>query len=417
MVTDKIYDSFTGLLKGGQVHTLSEKFLLEEVQSKTCDLLKDGKEVYVLHDPCDIRKPSAPKMEQIGKVLSLDKKVVHGYKTFNSVAVDVEKQDVHLLCHQTYSTAEVRFVSQEDIKNKTYSSDSQEFVDKNTYINGSILYKSKVTESSEVLKKSNPSVRICHISDREFDNNDFFTHIVKEGDHFITRLKLSRVSNERKTVLTSKGKISKKIVYQKLVDKSFTNKAIYSIDKLNIKGKLYKNVDCSLEWETLLIAEQSYQVVRISLFCENKALFEHPMLLLTNKEITNSEQAKAVYKGYLLRFKIEVVFKFLKQNLGWEDFQVRNFETIKNLLAVAFFLVGYFKELEEELKTHPHALFLCNLAKSKGKITIFFLLQGLTKLAHFQEVEQWKVEYNITNEDIDLLMQQIKKNKGDLGSL
>jgi NACalpha-BTF3-like transcription factor len=38
-------------------------------------------------------------------------------------------------------------------------------------------------------------------------------------------------------------------------------------------------------------------------------------------------------------------------------------------------------------------------------------------LAHFQEVEQWKVEYNITNEDIDLLMQQIKKNKGDLGSL
>ena len=125
MVTDKIYDSFTGLLKGGQVHTLSEKFLLEEVQSKTCELLKDDKEIYVLHDPCDIRKPSAPKMEQIGKVLSLDKKVVHGYKTFNSVAVDVEKQDVHLLCHQTYSTSEVRFVSQEDIKNKTYSSESQ----------------------------------------------------------------------------------------------------------------------------------------------------------------------------------------------------------------------------------------------------------------------------------------------------
>jgi hypothetical protein len=108
----------------------------------------------------------------------------------------------------------------------------------------------------------------------------------------------------------------------------------------------------------------------------------------------------------ILRFKIEVVFKFLKQNLGWETFQIRDFEAIQNLLALAFFLVGYFNELEEELKKHPLALFLCNIAYSKGKITAFFLLKGLQKIAIFNEVKQWMNEENITHEQLQELWEQ-----------
>lgn len=408
MVEDKIYDSFTGLLNGSQVHTLRDNFLIAEVQAKTCELLKDSADIYVLHDPCDIRKPSCFEMEAIGKVMSLDKKVINGYKTFNSVAIDLHKQGVHLLCHQTYSNEVVNFISQEAIRTKTYPIEKQALVDKQAYINGTVLYKEKVKESSEILKKSNPTAHICHISDREFDNNDFFEHIVVQGDDFITRMKLSRLSNEILPYFTPKGNISKKIVYQKVLDKKFKNKEILLIDKLAIKGKLHQNVSCCLEWEALVIEGKNYNVVRVSLFCEGKALFQHPMLLLTNKEISNGEQAKAIYKGYILRFKIEVVFKFLKQNLGWESFQVRSFETIKNLLAIAFFLVGYFKELEEELKTHPLALLLCKLGISKGKVTIFYLLQGLAKLVHFQEVELWKIENNISNDDISEFMAKFK---------
>ena len=409
MVSDTEYDSFTGLLNGSQVNTLSSSILIEEVQLKTREELKDSTDIYILHDPCDIRKPSAPKLEGIGKVLSLNKQVVHGYKTFNSVAIDIAKQGVNLLCHEVYSTTEENYVSQEEVLNiANCDARIQGLVANNSYMNGHVLYKKYVKESSDILKKDRPEVRICHVSDREFDNEVFFETIDKQGDNFITRLKLSRLSNETKTVLTPKGKISKKIAHKKLVDKSFKHEATYKIDCLSIKGKVYKNVDCRLEWESLVLNQKTYHVVRITLLREGKSIFEHPMLLLTNKKICNGEDAKAIYKGYILRFKIEVVFRFLKQNLGWETFQVRTFQTIKNLLAIAFFLVAYFKELEQELKNHPLALFLCQLAKSKGKVTLFFLLEGLTKLVHFQEVQIWKTENNISDEDIKQFMAQFK---------
>ena len=62
----KDYDVYKGLLNGHQVNTLDSVSILEAVQAQTADLLKDSPVVYVLHDPCDIRKPSAPKMEHIG---------------------------------------------------------------------------------------------------------------------------------------------------------------------------------------------------------------------------------------------------------------------------------------------------------------------------------------------------------------
>lgn len=77
----------------------------------------------------------------------------------------------------------------------------------------------------------------------------------------------------------------------------------------------------------------------------------------------------------------------------WEDFQVRDFESIKNLLAIAFYLIDYFEELKEELSVHPLATFLCLLAKSKGKITLFYLLEGLVKLVHFQQISRLMKEH------------------------
>lgn len=409
--TKKEYDVNKGLLNGEQVNTLSSSLLIEEVQAKTSELLKDATDIYVLHDPCDIRKASAPKMEYIGKVLSLSKDVINGYKTFNSVAVDLAKQGVHLVSHNIYSTELPNYVSQEQLKDITQCTpEIQALVSENKHVNTSVLYKQHIKESSTVVKRENPAASVCHISDREFDCEDFFEIIDNQDDKFITRLKLSRLSNERKEVLTSTGKISKKVTYKKLVDKSFKNKGEYDIPLLEIKGKLYKNIRCVLEWEPYVLNEKTYSVVRITLFGENKPIFEHPMLLITNKVIANAEDAKIVYKGYLLRFKIEVVFKFLKQNLGWESFQIRNFETIKNMLAIGFFLIGYFKELEEELKKHPLALLLCKLAKSKGIVSIFFLLAGLEKLVHFQEVQRWKEENNLTTEEINDLIQQLQSH-------
>jgi len=109
----KKYDVFKGLLNGNQVNTLSDEILIKEVQTKTCEQLNGSSQVYVLHDPCDIRKPSAPAMEHIGKVMSLSKTVVNGYRTFNSVAIDPDKQGVNFLSHTIYSTNMPNYVKQD----------------------------------------------------------------------------------------------------------------------------------------------------------------------------------------------------------------------------------------------------------------------------------------------------------------
>ena len=421
MNTRNEYESFKGLLSGKQASTLDRTTLLNCVAEKTKLDLGSAQHVYLLHDPCDIRKPHSSDLEDLGKVLYLQKTVINGYSSFNSVAITPDNQEVHLLDSFVYSNSQPNYVSQSDVvlikkdggkttelKNKKgkISLEKQALVDKGTYQNGSKLAKTQISKTSALLKKEDRT--ICHVLDREFDDATMFEHIESLGDEFVIRLKLNRLSNESQTVYTPKGKLSKRVKQKKIIDKKFTQQGNFGIDKLDIKGKVYRQVEGLVEWETLTIGDKTYTVLRISLSLKGKPLFENPMLLLTNRKIENAEQACQAYKTYILRFKIEVVFRFLKQNMGWETFQVRDFNTIANLLALVFFLAGYFKELEEELRNHPLTNFLCKLALSKGKTTLFFILKGLEKLAQYQEVVKWMEKENVTQQQIDEFMKQMK---------
>ena len=71
----KEYESLKGLLDGSQVNTLDKKIILDCVAQQTLLDLGSANLVYVLHDPCDIRKPYSSDLEHLGKVLSLQKTV------------------------------------------------------------------------------------------------------------------------------------------------------------------------------------------------------------------------------------------------------------------------------------------------------------------------------------------------------
>ncbi len=404
----RYYERMDELLGGGQAkHILDSARVLTCVQSKTLSDLGDCKRVYVLHDPSDIRKPSSEGLEYIGKVMGLKKEVVNGYRSVNSVAIDPESQGVHLLFHELYSQEHPNYISQKALETPAnLPIDKAKIYSMGTYINGMVLCKKQIAGSHTLLKDSHPERILTHVLDREFDSEPLLNYIDELGDEFVVRAQLSRVSSQGEEKYTPKNKISKRLHYPKLVDKKFAHTSSYSIPIITIKNKTYLEVTCVLEWEALRFGKKTYNVVRITLKQGTKSIFQHPMLLITNRKIKTGEDAKNVYHTYLLRFKIEVVFRFLKQNLGWETFQVRDFNVIKNLLALSFFLVGYFKELEEELKKHELALFLCKIANSKGKITSFFLLKGLEKIAHFNQVKQWMEKENISLQQIEQLLQE-----------
>ena len=92
------------------------------------------------------------------------------------------------------------------------------------------------------------------------------------------------------------------------------------------------------------------------------------------------------------------MFKFLKDVLGWEEYQVRDWESIKNIISICFFVGGYFYEIKSELTNNPTIQMICNLAKNKGKITHYFFLEGLKMLLLAWHVENFKIQNNISDE-------------------
>jgi hypothetical protein len=131
------------------------------------------------------------------------------------------------------------------------------------------------------------------------------------------------------------------------------------------------------------------------------------MLIITNHEVNDVITAQFVYQLYLQRSKIEGVFKFLKDVLGWETFRVHDFESIKNLIALCFFIGAYFYEIQDELVKDQTIQWICELAGSKGKVTRFFLLKGLEILLHAQQFEAFKNEKNLSKEQLDAALELI----------
>ena len=107
------------------------------------------------------------------------------------------------------------------------------------------------------------------------------------------------------------------------------------------------------------------------------------MLLITNELVNSFESAFEIYKAYLRRSKIEDVFKFLKDQLGWEEFRVRDFMVIQNIITLCFFVAGYFYENQQEIIKNSEVITICQLTKSKGKVTKHFYLEGLKIVANF----------------------------------
>ena len=140
-------------------------------------------------------------------------------------------------------------------------------------------------------------------------------------------------------------------------------------------------------------------MVQVTLLdCRGKALYKNPMLLISNIAVEKAEQARGIYGIYLMRAKIEAVFKFLKAVLGWEKFQVRDYESIKNIIALAYFIGGYFYEIGSDLTQNPVIASIAQLGGGKGKVTRRYFLEGLKKLLIHKSVEHFIEEQEVGEE-------------------
>jgi len=357
--------------------------------TKTIEKISDQNEVFLIHDPSDIRKPYSEQLEDLGDVRDLNGKIITGYSSYNVIAIVPNSKSINLLSHCSYSNRSASFLKVKDIekleKNISFDGDdvARKIYDSGDYFNKKTLTRTEIRRISHELKSSNENLNITHILDREFDCNENFNLIKNElADDFVIRAKLSRI-------ITEKDDDGKSI---KLINSVFKNKSERKATKIKFKNKTYQDATLVIEWTDF----HDNQAVKITVLDRNnKEIFKNPMLLITSKKITSADDAYGIYLIYLKRSKIEYVFKFLKDGLGWEDMQIKDFKGIQNLLSICFYISSYLYEIGEESAFDDYAILLAEIGGGKGVVSRHYILEGIKCVLAKYRVERVFQERNI----------------------
>ena len=109
--------------------------------------------------------------------------------------------------------------------------------------------------------------------------------------------------------------------------------------------------------------------------------------------------AYQIYTTYLSRSKIEYVFKFLKEGLGWEKLQIQDFKAIQRLLSICFYVASYLYEIGEEKAYDDYAILLAEIGGGKGKVTRHFIVRGIQQLLNHLRVSRILSKKELSQEE------------------
>jgi len=405
--TDKReYERFHNLINGNLVNVLDKEKMNENLLINSVSKLSGELRVVVIYDGSDIRKPESEKLENLGWVRDLDGKFVRGYQTMNCVMIDNNTKKIKLLNCQPYSIKDPKFVSEKELqqfennklKDETRKQEIQEYLENEDNYNSKQIIKEQILTVHNKIKEINPEIVIIHVLDRGFDSEEIFELIEELGDKFVIRFKSNRTSNEK--LEDENGKEYK----LKLQAKTFENEQELKYEKVMFKKKTYFDATAKYQWESILLSGKLYHVEKITFRGKkDEKIFKDPMMLITNYNVSNFDIAQYVYQIYQQRTKIEGVFKFLKEVLGWETFRLQDYESIMNLICLTFFIGAYFYEIEDELTNNETVEWVCKLGKGKGKISRYYFMKGIAELLKVVEFENFRKENNITEEQIQFV--------------
>jgi hypothetical protein len=355
--------------------------------------------VVFVHDGCDIRKPYSEVQEHLGWVRDLDGKWVRGYSTLNTVRVDLQGNSVDLLCCTPYSSHLPEYVSIQErklfdtgqLKDPQRHKEIEDLLASGLAINYKKLLFEQMKQVSEAAKQANPDIKVIHVLDRYQDDAEVFKYIDDLGDYFVIRLKKNHKGTDEVAIS----------------DCDLEGEVRQKYERLTHLDKEYKNIEAVYEWGTC----KDYDMLRVRLYHTKSGnrVFKEPMLLATNLSIDGFLIAFLVFELYLHRWKIESVFRFLKQVLGWEEFLVQDWESIKNLISLAFFVGGYFYEIGDLLTKDPQIIWLAELGGGKGKVTRGYILRGIAKLLEIKQTQDFLKKNNISQEQVQEVLKRFRE--------
>lgn len=308
-----------------------------------------AEEPIALFDDSDIAKRYGKKFEDLDRVIdasSPNKEIVNGYHVCEAVVLGKnEKQPISL-----YS--------------KIYSCQSKDFISMNEYT------KESIDTVRKILKRK------CNmVFDRGYDDNKIIDYVSKT-DNIVVRL------DDNRTLLF-KGK------KRKVHDVAITRKGKIKMELWFDDNEKYE-VYVSHTRAVLPYNKKEYNFVIVYGLSE-----EHPLLLLTNREIKSKEDVIKIVRLYFYRWRIEEYFRSKKQEYEFENMRVRTLKSMNNLNLLLTIHMGHMAKLIEEMDRKLLSIKIIERSKSLRNKIIVWLSQfarGIGEILSFAHtgIKDWQ---------------------------
>lgn len=281
------------------------KCINEEILRLGDDKITDAMVIAI--DPGDIMKPYAKAMEKLCGIWDgSEGEAAKGYHLCQVTAANLEHNKVVPLYCEAYST-----------KEEGYTNSTDKVI--------------KIIDTVMAYTKRNGTWAI----DRMGDNNQIINHFTNQKLRFVTRLKLDRwvcMKNKNGGAIT---------VQTERMDRHI---------ELSHRAQITKIEDGKESVINITFGVTSVALPDLPGICYNavviKGFGQHPMILLTNKEV-NVHESKSIYQIveiYLTRWKCDECYRYIKQSYNLEDLRVRSYCSIRNLTVIVH-AIAYFTSI------------------------------------------------------------------------
>lgn len=325
------------MVKGETTKTsdLDADHLIERLQARGVEQLRDDDEIWVIIDPSELRKPYAKEMPDLMRVRALKGEgTIPGYRTINVLGVGKGGRR-GILYHRLFTSQAEDFLSEsKEIQDALHSVDKA-LADR----------KGKVT----------------WLADSQFDDEAVWGTIWEQGNHLVCRIKhqerlveqpeagkaqeasdenwqtvpiaeakgqareIARIGTEM--VVRKRGQKYEKMQPVTAIIAACPIRVRYQVDVRSRKDGVVRRKDVWLVVVTL----------------ENVGY--EPWILVTDWPVVDEAGALKVFRMYRQRWAVEDSFKFTKEVLGWEDVQLLDLAGVRTLVALGWVAAGFLYEL------------------------------------------------------------------------
>jgi len=299
----------------------------QRLRARGVEQLRGEKEVWIMADGSELRKPYARQMAGLMRVLKLDKSgVVNGYRTLN--AFGLGKQRRGILYHRLFSSETAEFVSEpQEVQTMlrtviaaTRSLDATIIWGLDSGFDDEAVWATIWAANQHLVG------RLCHLNrlvEQRMDDGRWQTVSL---EHAAARLQhLAEVETE--LVVQKRGQKCAKRQKVPVHISACPVRVSYPVTSRTAKRGATRQ---KIVW-----------LVRVEL----AGLDWDPWWLLTDLPVLDEAGAIKVFRIYRQRWAAEDTFKVTKECLGWEEVQLLDLKGIRNLVALGWVAAGFLYEL------------------------------------------------------------------------